>query len=145
MLPASHEREPLAWPHAHGSRVSRTTVSPWITKKELSFLPDIQPSSPRMRRMSPPRCWNWTTCGRLCETLPTTAGCGWPCAARREKLVAYAVGDRSRQDVSTGVGGHHRQLSCWLLRNVFLGSLSGSDPGGTAHRWRMRKQGKPLV
>jgi len=50
-----------------------------------------------------------------------------------------------QKDVSMVVGGHPRQLSCWSLRNVFLGSLSGSDPAGTAHRRRMRKQGKRLM
>ena len=36
------------------------------------------------------------------------------CRKTRQE-VAYAVGDRSRQDVSTVVGGHPRQLSYWYI------------------------------
>jgi len=63
--------------------VSRTTVSTWIKKKELSFFPSIQPCSPRIRRIPLPRRWNWMNCGRLCSKKRTTPGYGLPCAARR--------------------------------------------------------------
>ena len=34
--------------------ISRTTVSSWIKKKELSFLPDVQPCSPRITKIPRP-------------------------------------------------------------------------------------------
>src|SRR5689334_19922580 len=74
-------------------------------------------------------------CGRLCSKKPTTPGFGWPSAARREKLVAYAVGDRSRPDVPAVVGGHSRGISAGALRNVFLGGLRGGDSLGTTLRF----------
>ena len=65
--------------------ISRTTVSSWIKTKELSFLPDVQPCSPRIPKIPRPRPWNPLGCGRLCSTKPRRSGCGWPCAARRDK------------------------------------------------------------
>jgi hypothetical protein len=54
IVQASQEREPPVWSHAHGSRVSRTTVSSWITKKELSFRLCRPPCSPRTQRILRP-------------------------------------------------------------------------------------------
>src|SRR5258707_3111199 len=58
----------------------------------------------------------------------------WIALCRKTRqVVAYAVGDRSRQDVSMLVGGHSRQLSYWSLLHGFLGNVSGGHPGGAAH------------
>ena len=46
--------------------VSRTTVSNWIKKKELNFLPYVQPCSPRIPRIPLPRRWNWMNGWLVC-------------------------------------------------------------------------------
>src|SRR2546423_9607080 len=66
MLHASQEREPLTRPHAHGSRVSRPTVSSWIKKKALSFLLDVPLCSPRVQRIPLPPRWKWPNGWLVC-------------------------------------------------------------------------------
>src|SRR5205823_10241831 len=51
--------------------VSRTTVSSWIKKKELSFLPYGPPCSPRIPKIPRPRRWNWMSSGLLSSKKPT--------------------------------------------------------------------------
>ena len=109
------------------------------------ILPSIRPCSPRMRRSPLPRRWNWTNGWLVCAQISARLldlDCPVPLDASGGR---FCGGGSEQKDVSTVVGGHPRQLSCWSLRNVFLGSLSGSDPAGTAHRRRMRKQGKRLM
>jgi hypothetical protein len=65
--------------------VSRTTVSRWITKKELSFLPSVPPWWLPIPTMLLPPPWNGMSSGRLCATKPRRSGCGLPCAARRDQ------------------------------------------------------------
>ena len=65
--------------------VSRATVSSWIKKKELSFLLSIPPYWPPIPKMPVPRCWNWTSCGRLYSKKCMPPGCGLPCVARRDR------------------------------------------------------------
>ena len=91
LLHASQERSSLrGLTRTFG--ISRTTVSSWIKTKELSFLPDVQPCSPRIPKIPRPRPWNPLGCGRLCSTKPRRSGCGWPCAARRDKWSPLRLG-----------------------------------------------------
>src|SRR5947209_741286 len=78
--------------------VSRTTVSTWIKKKELNFLPYVQPCSPRTQRIPLPRRWNWTNCGRLCSKKPRKSGCGLPSVARHDKWLPmrWVIGVKRR-------------------------------------------------
>ncbi len=73
ILHASQEREPLAWPHAHGSLVSRATVSSWIKKKEIIFLLYGPPWFTPTPRMSLPPSWNsmngWLVCPQKSQRL----------------------------------------------------------------------------
>ena len=71
ILHASQEREPPARSHAHGSRVSRTTVSSWITKKELSFRLCVPPCSPWTQRIPLLRRWSWTNGWLVCAQKST--------------------------------------------------------------------------
>ena len=96
--------------------VSRTTVSSWIKKKELSFLPYVPPCSPRTQRIPLPRLLD-VDC-----PVPQDASSGGVCRWGSEQ-----------KDVSTVVGGHPRQLSYWSLLHGFLGSVSGGHPGEAAH------------
>ena len=58
----------------------------------------------------------------------------WIALCRRTRqVVAYAVGDRSRQDVSAVVGSHSRGVSPGALLHRFLGGLRGGDSGGATH------------
>jgi hypothetical protein len=54
--------------------------------------------------------------------VPQDTSSGGLCSRRSEQ-----------KGVSTAVGGHPRQLSCWSLLHGFLGSVSGGHPGGAAH------------
>ena len=91
LLHASQERSSLrGLTRTFG--ISRTTVSSWIKTKELNFLPDVQPCSPRIPKIPRPRPWNPLGCGRLCSTKPRRSGCGWPCAARRDKWWPLRLG-----------------------------------------------------
>jgi hypothetical protein len=74
--------------------VSRTTVSNWIKKKELSFLPDRSPCLHRIPKIPLLRPWNWTSSGRWCSKKHTTLGCGLPSAARRDRwsLMPWVIG-----------------------------------------------------
>jgi hypothetical protein len=45
------------------------------------------------------------------------------------------------KDMPAVMGGHSRPLSCWSLLHGFLGSVSGSDSGGTAHCSRKGSRG----
>jgi hypothetical protein len=87
----------LAWTQAHGSRVSRATVSSWLKKKALNFPLSTRPCSLSILRMSLPPHWNWMNCGRLCSKQPTRVGCGLPCAARHGKWSPMRLRDRSKQ------------------------------------------------
>ena len=111
--------------------VSRTTVSSWIKKKELNFPlthhpapPD--PANPTATTLELDELWSFVL-KKAHDSWIWIALC-----RKTRQVVSYAIGDRSRQDVSTLVGGYSRQLSCRSLRNVFLGNISSSDPGGTA-------------
>ena len=75
---------------------------------------------------------------RLCSKKRTTPGCGLPCAARRVKWSPMRLRDRSRQDVSTLVGGHSSSLPLETLRNVLLGGIQGGDPRGATYGCRKR-------
>jgi hypothetical protein len=57
---------------------------------------------------------------------------------KTRQLVAYALGDRSQQDVSTLVGSHSSSLPPGTLRNVLLGGIQGGDPRGATYGWRKR-------
>jgi InsA N-terminal domain len=80
--------------------VSRTTVSSWIKKKELSFLPYVPPWWLPIPTMLLPPHWNWMSSGRLCSTKPTTPGCGLPCAARHGKWSRMRLGIAANRRVS---------------------------------------------
>jgi hypothetical protein len=60
---------------------------------------------------------------------------------KRRQVVAYAVGDRSPQDVSTSGGGHSRSLACRSRLHGFLDSGSGGDPRGAARSCRKGNRG----
>ena len=90
-------------PHAYQERsslrglsrtfgVSRTTVSNWIKKKELSFLPYRSPCLHRIPKIPLLRPWNWTSSGRLCSKKHTTLGFGLPFAARRDRWSHMPLG-----------------------------------------------------
>ena len=56
----------------------------------------------------------------------------WMALCRKTRqVVASAVGDRSRQDVSTLVRGHSTSLPPRTWRNLLLGGIQGGDPTGT--------------
>ena len=65
--------------------VSRATVSSWIKKKELSFLPYGPLWWPPTQRMPLPPRWNSMSCGRLCSKKPMTPGFGSLCVERAVK------------------------------------------------------------
>ena len=77
-------------------------------------------------------------CGRLCSKKRTTLGFGSLCAARRVKWSPMRLRDRSRQDVSTLVGGHSSSLPLETLRNALLGGIQGGDPRGATYGCRKR-------
>ncbi len=100
ILQASQEREPPARPHAHGLRVSRTTVSSWIKKKELSFLPSVRPWSLPIRRMLLPPHWNSTSSGHLCSKKRIAPGFGSPSAVRLVKWSPLPLGIAAKRPAS---------------------------------------------
>ncbi len=100
ILQASQEREPPARPHAHGLRVSRTTVSSWIKKKELSFLPAVRPWSLPIRRMLLPPHWNSTSSGHLCSKKRIAPGFGSPSAVRLVKWSPLPLGIAAKRPAS---------------------------------------------
>jgi hypothetical protein len=116
ILHASARTQQSAWPHPHGSRVSRTTVSSWIKKKSLSFLPYAPPCSLRTQRIPLPRSWNWTNCGRLCSKKPTTPGFGLPCAERADRwsLMLWVIAAcRTCQRLWEAIPSAYRQGHCF--------------------------------
>ena len=100
ILHASQEREPPARSHAHGSRVSRTTVSSWITKKELSFRLCGPPCSLQIPKIPRPPSWNPIGSGRLSSKKRTTPGCGLPFAAKRDRWSPLRLGIGANRRVS---------------------------------------------
>src|SRR5438876_3307478 len=108
--------------------VSRTTVSSWIKKKELSFLPYELPCSPRIPKIALPRSWNWMSSGRLSSKKRTTAGCGWPCAARRGKWSPLRLGigaGKTCQRLWEAIPQEYRQGHC---KTRFFESLRFGHP-----------------
>ena len=77
--------------------VSRTTVSIWIKKKELSFRLCVPPCSPRSQRIPLPRCWNWTNGWLVCAQKGHDSWMWIVLCRKTRQVVAYAVGDRSKQ------------------------------------------------
>ena len=66
----------------------------------------------------------------------------WMVLCRKSRqVVAYTVGDRSRQDVSAVVGGHCRGISPRALLHRRARGLRGGDPQGAAYR-RGKRDGR---
>src|SRR5947209_8575836 len=128
--------------------VSRTTVSSWIKKKELSFLPHELPCSPRIPKIPLPRSWNWMSSGRLSSKKRTTPGCGLPCAARRGKWSPMRLGIGAKRHASGCGRLFPRSIARAIARRDFLRVYAsvipeeqhtavGKETGETAHveRW----------
>jgi predicted Fe-S protein YdhL (DUF1289 family) len=88
--------------------VSRTTVSSWIKKKELSFLLCGPLCSPRIPKIPPPRSWNPIGSGRLCSKKRTLPGFGSPCVARHDRWSRMRLGIGAKRRVS-GCGKRFRR------------------------------------
>ncbi len=95
--------------------------------------------------MPRPRRWNWTNGWLVCTQKSARLldlDCPLPPDASSGRLCRWGS---EQKDVSTVMGGHSRQLSCWSLLHGFLGRVSGSDPEGTAHSRRLARPEKPLM
>jgi DNA-directed RNA polymerase subunit RPC12/RpoP len=121
--------------------ISRTTVSSWIKKKELNFHLFTPPCSPRTQQIPLPRRWNWTNGWLICAQKSAQL-LDLDCSLSQDASSGELCDWGSEQtDVSTLVGGYSRHLSCWSLFHRFLGSISGSAPGGTAPSRREGNRG----
>jgi hypothetical protein len=69
---------------------------------------------------------------RLCETLPTTPGCGWPCAERAGKWSPIRLGLEPARQVSGCERPFQRDIAEGVL-NLLLGILRAGDPQGAAY------------
>src|SRR6266516_2929694 len=94
-------------------------------REEILHAPD--PEYPTSTTLEPYRLWSFV--------LKKANDCWiWIALCRKSRqVVADAVGDRSRQDVSTVVGGHSRGISPRALLHGFLGNRRSGDPGGATH------------
>ena len=124
---ASSRTQELAWPHAHVRGL-------WCSRVEWDHKKGAQLAPLRTPLLAPDREDPTST--------PKELDVRWSCVLKKahdswmwmalcpksRPVVAYAVGARSRQDVSAAVGGRCRGISCWSLRNGFLGGVQGGDP-----------------
>jgi hypothetical protein len=128
ILHASQEREPPGRPEEHGLRVSRTTVSAWITKKELSFRLCGLLYWPPIPKMPRPRPWNpiggWLVCAqkspRLLDAgLPSAARGGkwWP---RRLGIAACQTCQRLWEAIAEGYRQGHCETSFWAAYSAVI-------------------------
>ncbi len=138
ILHASARTQESSWPHPHGSQISRTTVSSWI--KKVAQLPPLwttllapDPQDPTSTTLELDE-----RMARLCSKKPMTPGCGIALCRKTRQGVAYAVVDRSRQDVPAVVGGDSPGVSPGPLLNLFFEGLCFCHPAGAAHGGRKR-------
>ena len=120
--------------------VSRTTVSSWIKKKELSFLPYVPPCSPRTQRIPLPRRWNWTNCGRLSSKKRTTAGCGLPCAARRVKWWRMRLGIGAKRRVNACGRPFQRAIVLVTASRISGQRIRRSSRRSSTQPWAKRRE-----
>ncbi len=132
--PTKHEAVDVASRARLASLAPRCLVG---SKKEFSFLLDVQPWSSPTQQIPLPRRWNWTTCGRVYSKKHTTSGCGWPCAARggRWSLTRWVIG--VKKPVGACGRPFHQPIAGALFHRL-LGDLCSRDPGGTAYSRRKR-------
>jgi hypothetical protein len=128
ILHAYQEREPPAWPHASVWRLAHDCLK--LDQKKVVQLPPFwtillipDPEDPASTILELDE-----RMARLCSKKPTIPGCGIALCRKSRQVVASAVGDRSRPDVSAVVGGHSRQLSPRALLNLLLGSRRAVIP-----------------
>ncbi len=105
-----------------------------LDQKKVAQLPPLwttllapDPEDPTSTILEPYRLWSFVLKKARDSWI-------WIALCRKSRqVVAYAIGDRSRQDVSAVVGSHPRGVSPEALLHRFLGGLRGGDPKHEQH------------
>jgi transposase-like protein len=114
--------------------VSRTTVSSWIKKRSSASPFVCNAARPGARGSHFYDAGAGRTDGSFVLKKANDSWMWMALCRKSRQVVAYTVGDRSRQDVPAVVGGHCRGISPRALLNLLLGGLRGGDPQGAAYR-----------
>ncbi len=140
ILHASQERRSL-----RGLRstfgVSRTTVSSWIKKRSSASAFVSHPARPGRRGSHFYGAGAGRTDGSFVLKKANDSWMWMVLCRKSRQVVAYTVGDWSRQDVSAVVGGHSRGISPRALLHRRARGLRGGDPQGAAYR-RGKRDGR---
>ena len=140
ILHASSRAQQFARPSSHVWRLSHDRIQ--LDQKKGMQLPPFSttllapdPADPTSTILEMDELWSFV--------LKKAQDCWiWIALCRKTRqVVAYAIGDRSRQDVSAALESHTGSLSSWSLLHGFLGGVPGYNPRGPAYRRRKADRG----
>jgi hypothetical protein len=142
ILHASSRTQQSAWSHPHLWRLSHHRLQ--LDQKKVVQLPALcttllapDPEDPTSTILELDKLWS-------CVLKKANDSWIWIALCRRTRqVVAYAVGDRSRQDVSAVVGGHSRGVSPGPVLYGLFERVYVCDSRGTTLRCRPARREKP--